>query len=73
MKIILLIRCLFVVVVVQRLFVWGQFKQTQIIFDQRQEIKSMVINMLYNENHMYYSHNNNIEYIDLTIKCISFI
>ena len=32
----------------------------------------MVINMLQNMNHKYYSHNNTIKRVDLTIKCIGF-
>ena len=32
----------------------------------------MVINMLQNRNHKYYSHNNNIKYENLTIKFLSF-
>ena len=45
----------------------------QTIYDQRQEIKSMIINMVQNWNHMYFSHNSNIKYIGSTIKCIESI
>ena len=32
----------------------------------------MVVNMLQKYSQMYYSHNNNIKYVDSTIKCIDF-
>ena len=44
----------------------------QSIFNQRQEIKSMVVSMLQNLSQRYYSHNSNIKYVDSTIKCIDF-
>ena len=40
----------------------------QNIFNQRQQIKSMVVRMLQNWNHRYSSHNSNIKCVDLTIK-----
>ena len=43
-----------------------------VIVVQRQEIKSMVINMLQNLNHRYYGQNSNIQCVDSTIKYISF-
>ena len=45
----------------------------QNIYDnRRQKIKSIVVNMLHNYNHMYYSYNNNIICVDSTIKYIDF-
>ena len=44
----------------------------QSIYDQRQEIKLMVVNMLQNWNNRYSSNNSNIKYIGSTIKCIAF-
>ena len=44
----------------------------QSIFNQRQEIKSIVVSMLQNLSQRYYSHNSNIKYVDSTIKCIDF-
>ena len=44
----------------------------QNIFDQRQEIKSMIDSMLKNWSQRYYSHNSNIKCVDSTIKCIGF-
>ena len=46
--------------------------EKQSISDQRQEIKSMVVNMLQNLNYRYSSHNSNIKCVCLTIKYISF-
>ena len=57
------------VVVVRRLFV---FSDEQSIHDQRQEVKSMIISMMQNYNNWYSNHNNNIKYVDSTIKCIGF-
>ena len=42
----------------------------QDIYNWRQEIKSMVINMLQNLSHSYSSHNNNIKCEDSIIKCM---
>ena len=44
----------------------------QNMYDQRQEVKSMVVSMLKNWSHRYSSHNSNIKCIDSTIKCIDF-
>ena len=44
----------------------------QSIYGHRQEIKSIVVNMLQNWSHTYYSYNSNIKYIGSTIKCINF-
>ena len=44
----------------------------QSIFDQQQEIKLIVVNMLQNLNHKYFSNNRNIKYVGSTIKCIGF-
>ena len=44
----------------------------QSISDQKQEIKSMIINILQNRSHMYYSHNSSIKYETSTMKCIDF-
>ena len=44
----------------------------QSIYDKRQEIKLMVVNILQNWSQRYSSHNNNIKCIDSSIKCISF-
>ena len=41
----------------------------QSIPDQRQEIKSMVVDMLHNWSHKYVSHNGNVKCLDSTIKC----
>ena len=40
--------------------------------DQRQEIKSMIINMLHNSSHKYSNYNSNVKCVDSTIKFISF-
>ena len=44
----------------------------QNIYDKRQEIKSMVINILQNLSYMYSSHNNNIKCVGSTIKRVGF-
>ena len=44
----------------------------QNIYDQKQEIKSIIINMIQNWNHKYFSHNSNIKYLVLIIKYIGF-
>ena len=44
----------------------------QNIYDQRQEIKSMIVSMLQNWSQRYSSHNSNIKCVDSTIKCIGF-
>ena len=45
----------------------------QSIYNQTQEIKSMIINMLQNYNYVYSSHNSNIKYVSSTIKWINFV
>ena len=44
----------------------------QSISDQRQEIKSLVVNILQNWSHRYSSHNSNIKCVGSTIKCTGF-
>ena len=44
----------------------------QSIYDQRQKIKSIIINMLQKLSHKYSSHNSNIKCGNSTIKCRSF-
>ena len=44
----------------------------QIIYDKRQEVKSMVVGQLHNWSQRYYGHNSNIKCVDSTIKCIVF-
>ena len=61
------------IIIVQYLFVFffGD-SDKQNIFDQRQKIKSIVINMLQNYSYKYYSHNSNIKYVSSTFECIDF-
>ena len=49
-------------------YLCGGDSDGQNISNQRQQIKSMVVSMLQNLNHIYYSHNSNIKCVDLTIK-----
>ena len=56
------------VVMVQYLFVLTS--KVCIIKDKK--IKSMIVNMLKNQIHTYFSHNNNIKCVDSTIKYIDF-
>ena len=44
----------------------------QSIYNQLQENKSMIINMLHNWNNLYCNHNSNIKCVASTIKCIGF-
>ena len=44
----------------------------QSIFNHRQQIESMVINMLQNWSHRYSNHNSNIKYLGSIIKYIGF-
>ena len=58
---------LFFIIVIQ----CKRFRQVKYI-QSKIKNKSMVADMLNNLRYKYYSHNNNIKYVSLTIKCIDF-
>ena len=54
------------------IFLYLGYSNEQSIFNQRQEIKLIIVSIMQNRSQMYSNHNNNIKYVDSTIKYIDF-